>query len=149
MKNNNNTNNTNIVVIGWRYHELLEKGTDKTKEENRELNQIIKDNHKRGLNKVIDSIEELENVSVLRYPTVEGLYRIQCVINNKVKTIARVKIAKKDAYILIRETTARELKKDYEIINYNLPAGYHVEKAGDLYNDLVDIINYHTENQTA
>lgn len=145
----NNTNNTNIVAMGYRYHELLEKGTNRTKEENRELNQIIKDNHKRGLNRVIDNIEELEGVTILRYPTVEGLYRIQCAINNKVKTIARVKIAKKDAYILIRETTARDLGKDYEIINYNLPAGYHIEKANDLYNNLVDVINYHIENQTA
>lgn len=131
-----------------RYHDLINK-TDLTKEEKRELATLTKLAHKEGFKRAIENISKLEGVNILSYDTVDGLYRIQTKINGKDKSIARIKIAKKDVYILIRETTAKELNKDYEIINYNLPAGYHVATAKDLYNDLQEIINYHNEKQTA
>lgn len=131
-----------------RYHELINK-TDLTKEEKRELEQLKKLAHKNGFEQAIKNIAKLENVNILSYNTVDGLYRIQTKINGKDKSIARVKIAKKDVYILIRETTARAINKEYEIINYNLPAGFHETTATDLYNVLVDIIEYHNKTQTA
>ena len=130
-----------------RYHALINK-ENRTKEENRELETLKKEAHREGLHQAIKQLERLEAVNVLYYENVAGLYRIQTYINNKLKTVARVKIAKKDAYILIRETTARELGKNYEIINYNLPAGYHVDGATDLYNDLKAIVEYHIATQT-
>lgn len=131
-----------------RYHDLINK-QDRTKEENRELETLKKEAKRNGFKQVIRNIEKLENVNVLYYDSVDGLYRIQTKINGKDKTIARIKVAKKDVYILIRETTARALNKAYEIINYNLPAGYHVNTANDLYNDIKAVIEYHSTQQTA
>ena len=131
-----------------RYHELINK-ENRTKEENRELETLKKEAKRNGFKQVIRNIEKLENVNVLYYDSVDGLYRIQTKINGKDKTIARIKVAKKDVYILIRETTARALNKAYEIINYNLPAGYHVNTANDLYNDIKAVIEYHSTQQTA
>lgn len=129
-----------------RYHELINK-TDRTKEENRELEQLKKQAKFNGYIRAIESIAKLDKVNILSYDSVNGLYRLQIDINGRYKTIARIKIAKRDVYILVRETTAKELKKTYEIINYNLPAGYHVEK--DLYNELKQIVTYHQQTQTA
>ena len=56
--------------------------------------------------------------------TMPGLYRVQCTINGKLKTVARVK-AQRDVYVLVREAVAQDLKYDYLLINYNLPAGVH------------------------
>ena len=131
-----------------RYHELINK-ENRTKEENRELETLKKEAKRNGFKQVIRNIEKLENVNVLYYDSVDGLYRIQTKINGKDKTIARIKVAKKDVYILIRETTARALNKAYEIINYNLPAGYHVNTAQDLYHDIKAVIEYHSTQQTA
>lgn len=131
-----------------RYHELINK-ENRTKEENRELETLKKEAKRNGFKQVIRNIEKIDNVNVLYYDSVDGLYRIQTKINGKDKTIARIKVAKKDVYILIRETTARALNKAYEIINYNLPAGYHVNTANDLYNDIKAVIEYHSTQQTA
>lgn len=131
-----------------RYHELINK-ENRTKEENRELETLKKEAKRNGFKQVIRNIEKLDNVNVLYYDNVDGLYRIQTKINGKDKTIARIKVAKKDVYILIRETTARALNKAYEIINYNLPAGYHVTTTNDLYNDIKAVIKYHSTQQTA
>ena len=128
------------------YHDLTNK-TDRTKEENRRLEVLKKIAKMQGYTIALDSIAKLDKVNILEYDNVPGLYRIQIDINGRYKTIARVKIAKRDAYILVRETTAKELKKDYEIINYNLPAGYHIEH--NLYNELFELVNYHKERQTA
>lgn len=136
---------TNTMID--RYHNLINQEA-LTKEEKRELETLKKLAHQEGLHTAIRQLERLEEVNILSYENVAGLYRVQTYINDKLKTVARVKIAKKDAYILIRETTARELNKDYEIINYNLPAGYHVDGATDLYNDLKAIVEYHVETQT-
>lgn len=131
-----------------RYHDLINK-QDRTKEENRELETLKKEAKRNGFKQVIRNIEKIDDVNVLHYDSVDGLYRIQTKINGKDKTIARIKVAKKDVYILIRESTARALNKAYEIINYNLPAGYHVNTAQDLYNDIKAVIEYHSTQQTA
>lgn len=73
------------------------------------------------------TITDKENRGIIDYSdTMPGLYRLQFVINGKLKTIARVKL-QRDIYILVRENVAELLGVDYDLINYNLPAGYHVE----------------------
>ena len=131
-----------------RYHELINK-ENRTKEENRELETLKKLAKKNGFEQAVKNIARLENVNILSYDTVDGLYRIQTKINGKDKSIARIKIAKKDTYILIRESTARAINKDYEIINYNLPAGFHETTASALYETLKAVIEYHNKMQTA
>lgn len=131
------------------YHDLINK-TDRTKEENRRLNVLCKLSHSNGLNNTVLSLNDVDGVNVLTYDSVTGLYRVQTTINGKLKTIARVKVAKNDAYILVRESTAVAIGiKDYEIINYNLPAGYHISNTTALYNNLLDVIEYHNKVQTA
>lgn len=131
------------------YHDLTNK-TDRTKEENRRLNVLCKLSHSNGLNNTVLSLNDIDGVNILTYDTVTGLYRVQTTINGKLKTIARVKVAKNDAYILVRESTAVALGiKDYEIINYNLPAGYHINNTTELYNNLIAVIDYHNKVQTA
>lgn len=61
---------------------------------------------------------------------IAGLYRLQITINGKLKTIARVKL-QRDVYILVREKVAQELNWDYDLINYNLPAGTHFQYTED------------------
>lgn len=66
-----------------------------------------------------------ENRDLIDYSDrVAGLYRLQARIDGKIKTIARVKL-QQDVYILVRENVAKELGFDYDLINYNLPAGTH------------------------
>lgn len=57
---------------------------------------------------------------------IAGLYRLQARIDGKMKTIARVKL-QQDVYILVRENVAKGLEWDYDLINYNLPAGTHFD----------------------
>lgn len=142
MRNNIMTNE-----MSKRYHELIMKLNDRTKEENRELETLKKIAKMQGVISALDNLNKLENVNILEYDSTPGLFRIQVKISDKYKTIARIKIAKRDTYILIRETTAKELKKNYEIINYNLPAGYHITK--DFYNEFKLIADYHIKTQTA
>lgn len=128
------------------YHTLTQN-QDKTKEEARRLEVLKKLAKCQGYIVALNNLSQLDNVNILEYDNVPGLYRIQTMINGRFKTVARVKIAKRDVYILVRESTAKDLGKEYEIINYNLPAGYHVDQ--DLYNELVNIVNYHQEKQSA
>lgn len=128
------------------YHNLINQEV-RTKEENRRLETLKKIAKMQGYTVALDSIAKLDKVNILEYDSVQGLYRLQLEINGRYKTIARIKIAKRDVYILVRETTAREIGKEYEIINYNLPAGYHVEN--DLYNELLKIVEYHNSIQAA
>lgn len=134
------------------YAKLLIK-TERTKEENRRLETL---KHLSTMNGAVVGIDNLLNitfgdkhvVNVLDYPNVSGLYRVQVLIKGKMKTVARVKIGKKDAYILVRESTAKKLNKAYEIINYNLPAGYYVP-LNQTYKELRKVIEYHYTEQTA
>lgn len=131
------------------YHDLINK-TDRTKEENRRLNVLSKLSHSNGLNSTVLALNNLDGVNILTYDSVTGLYRVQTTINGKLKTIARVKVAKNDAYILIRESTAVAIGiSDYEIINYNLPCGYHISNTTALYKNLLAVIEYHNKVQTA
>lgn len=142
MRNNIMTNE-----MSKRYHELIMKLNDRTKEENRELETLKKIAKMQGVISALDNLNKLENVNILEYDSTPGLFRIQVKISDKYKTIARIKIAKRDTYILVRETTAKNLNKPYEIINYNLPAGYHITK--DFYNEFKLIVDYHIKTQTA
>lgn len=131
------------------YHDLISK-VDRTKEENRRLNVLCKLSHSNGLNNTVLSLNNLDGVNILTYDRAIGLYRVQTTIKGKLKTIARVKVAKNDAYILVRESTAVAIGiKDYEIINYNLPAGYHISNTTALHKNLLDVIEYHNKIQTA
>ena len=144
---NNNVIMTNEMTK--EYHTLINK-TDRTKEENRRLNVLSKLSHSNGLNNTVLSLNNLNNINILTYDSVTGLYRVQTTINNKLKTVARVKVAKNDAYVLVRESTAVAIGiKDYEIINYNLPAGYHINNTTALYKNLIAVIEYHNKTQTA
>lgn len=127
---------------------VLTNKTDRTKEEDRQLETLKKRAKINGAILGVENIEKLENVNVLYYDKVPGLYRIQAKISGKYKTVARVKLSRKDVYVLTRETTAKALNKDYEIINYNLPAGFFVDLE-KLYTELVAVVNYHLENQVA
>jgi hypothetical protein len=122
---------------------------DRTKEENRELETLKKLSHMNGLLQAIYNLSLQDNINILEYDSCDTLYRVQVKINDRFKTVARLKISKKDIYILIRETTARAINKEYEIINYNLPAGFHETTATDTYNALKAICDYHIANQTA
>ena len=134
------------------YAQLIIK-PERTKEENRRLETL---KHLSAMNGAVVGIDNLLDitidnnhiVNVLDYPNVSGLYRIQVLINGRMKTVARIKVGKKDAYILVRESTAKKLNKDYEIINYNLPAGYYVP-LNQTYKELRNVIEYHYTEQTA
>lgn len=141
MKNNIMSNE-----MSKRYHELINK-TERTKEENRELETLKKIAKMQSVISALDNLNKSENINILEYDSTSGLFRIQVKIADKYKTVARIKIAKRDTYILVRESTAKELKKNYEIINYNLPAGYHITK--DFYNEFKLITDYHIKTQTA
>lgn len=137
-----------------RYFELINK-TDRTKEENRELELLKHECEAHGViialdNIIKNTVDENGNptAGVLEYDNCNGLYRLQARINGKLKTIARIKVAKRDLYILVRETTARALNENYELINYNLPAGYH-KPLSDAYKALRAIYDYHYTAQTA
>lgn len=137
--------------ITSRYHELINKN-DRTKEENRELETLKKVAHINGLITAMNNAvaTDKDNINLVDYTdTCNGLYRVQVKINGKLKTVARLKFSKKDVYILVRETTARVINKEYEIINYNLPAGFHIDNTNDLFNTLIAITNYHITEQTA
>ena len=76
---------------------------------------------------VLHKLTTGENRDLIDYSDrVAGLYRLQARIDGKMKTIARVKL-QQDVYILVRENVAKELDFDYDLINYNLPAGTHLE----------------------
>lgn len=138
----------------FRYFTLIRK-TDKTKEELREL-EVLK--HLAAQNAVIIAIDNLikntvdadgkPTAGVLEYDNCPNLYRLQARINGKMKTIARIKVAKRDFYILVRETTARAINENYELINYNLPAGYH-KLLEESYKAIKAVFDYHYKMQTA
>lgn len=76
---------------------------------------------------VLHELTAPENRDIIDYSDrIAGLYRLQARIDGKMKTIARVKL-QQDVYILVRENVAKELDFDYDLINYNLPAGTHFE----------------------
>jgi len=76
---------------------------------------------------VLHELTAGENRDLIDYSDrVAGLYRLQARIDGKMKAIARVKL-QRDVYILVRENVAKELQFDYDLINYNLPAGTHFE----------------------
>ena len=76
---------------------------------------------------VLNEITTPENRNLIDYSDrIAGLYRLQVIIDGKMKTIARVKL-QQDVYILVRENVAKELQFDYDLINYNLPAGTHFD----------------------
>lgn len=149
--------NTNSIMTTEYGNELftLERKSDRTKEENRRLETL---KHYRAMNGAVVALASLEKnmkdddgnniVTILEYPNVSGLYRIQVRINGKMKTVARIKIGKKDVYVLVRESTAKALKKKYEIINYNLPAGYYVDFT-KAYKEFTKVVEYHFKHQTA
>lgn len=144
----------NIFTINAKeYHDLITK-QDRTKEEARRLEVIKHQSTCNGLVRALENLSKITNeageniVNILEYDNVSGLYRIQVVIKGKLKTIARIKVGKKDCYVLVRETTAKDLNKSYELINYNLPAGYYIQ-LNDAYNELKKIVEYHYSRQTA
>lgn len=144
----------NIFTINAQeYHNLITK-QDKTKEEARRLEVIKHQSICNGLVRALENLSKLTNeageniVNILEYDNVTGLYRIQVVIKGKLKTIARIKVGKRDCYVLVRETTAKELNKSYELINYNLPAGYYIQLA-DAFKEFRQIVEYHYSKQTA
>ena len=142
------------------YHELINK-TDRTKEDIYNLNKLIKLaklNSIKGIltNLVNNNIEETEEeteankriVNILEYDNMPSMYRIQVLIKGKYKTVARIKASYKDIHIAIREETARQLDKKYVIVNYNLPAQFHIEYK-EAYKLFSDIVEYHYNTQTA
>ena len=139
------------------YHELINK-TDRTKEENRKLETLKKLAQLNSIKVILTNLvnnneiqtdnETKSIVNILEYENLPSMYRIQVLINNKYKTVARIKASKRDIHIAIRESTARELNKNYVIVNYNLPAQYHITYK-EAYNHFNDIIKYHYEIQTA
>ena len=139
----------------FRYYTLIKK-SDRTKEENRELcvlaNTALQFSVINAIDNLIkNTVDEDGNTTagVLEYDNCQNLYRLQCRINGKMKTIARIKVAKRDFYILVRESTARAIgANDYELINYNLPAGYHRDLK-DAYKELYKVYEYHYKMQTA
>ncbi len=144
-----------FTTNSFRYFELINK-TDRTKEEARELEQL---KHEAEAHSVIIALDNIvantvdadghATANILEYENCAGLYRLQARINGKMKTIARIKVAKRDVYILVRESTARALNiNDYEIINYNLPAGYH-RSLKEAYNELYRVYEHHFKAQTA
>ena len=136
-----------------RYHELMLMN-DRTKEQNRELEMLKKTAKLNSIKIALENLMKLENnegkpiVNVLEYENMPSMYRIQVLINNKYKTVARVKACYKDIHVAIRETTARELGKSYVIVNYNLPAQYHIA-LNEAYNHFKAIVDYHYKVQTA
>lgn len=145
--------NINLMTTdnSTRYHELIQMA-DRTKEQNRELEQLKKLAKYNTIKIALENLLNLKDndtniVNVLEYENMPGMYRIQTLIKGKFKTVARVKASYRDIHIAIRETTARELNKEYVIVNYNLPAQFHIEHK-DAYNFFKQIIEYHYNEQT-
>ena len=140
-----------------RYFELINK-VDKSKEEARELEMLKKASKLNTIKVALENLmnnsivtinnEEVQTVNILEYENMPSMYRIQVLVNNKFKTVARVKASYKDIHVAIRETTAREIHPQYVIVNYNLPAQYHI-KLEEAYKHFKAITDYHYKNQTA
>ncbi len=85
---------------------------------------------------MLDRITASDNRGYKDYSaTVPGLFRLQVLINNSMKTIARIKL-QKNVYVLVREEIAKACGFDYAMINYNLPAGTHFQ-----YDEIESVIN--------
>ena len=100
---------------------------------------------------VLFEITNEENRGIIDYSDrIAGLYRLQAVIDGKVKTIARVKL-QRDVYILVRENVALALGEEYDLINYNLPAGMHIDydNAREVVERLYDLFENHYDELTA
>lgn len=123
-----------------KYHELLTRKANKeelAKEELREIETLkklaqlnsIKNILANLVNQNTITIDDTEKsiVNILEYENMPSVYRIQVLINNRYKTVARIKASKRDIHIAIRETTAKAMNTNYVIVNYNLPAQYHID----------------------
>ena len=119
-----------------------------TKEEKTNYNKNRKATRTADFEKYITNYCKKNGYNVLTYDNCNGLYRLQVEINGRFKTIARIK-AQKDIYILIRESTAIDNNIAYELINYNLPAGFHVgyDYIREVTPILDKICKYHIEKQ--
>lgn len=111
------------------------------KPDKKTLNKERREKEKVAFEKILNVVCKKKNRDFVSYDNVAGLYRLYTIDTktNKRKCIARIKL-QKDIYVLIREQLAKALNYDYDLINYNLPAGIHFEHT-EIKDRLTEIYN--------